>query len=198
MPCMRGQSRISGFPAIQASLAAGKAASNQRAYSYMIERGNPVPSVRVKLVDGNGIADSTSDAVLGTGLVAFFSVPGAFTPTCHVNHLPGFVANHAKLRAAGITRIVCAATNDHHVMKAWAEASGALGKIDFIADGNAELAKALGMAKDFTGSGMGTRYARTAMIIRNGIVDNVFVEDAPGVSASGAPAILMALETANG
>ena len=81
-------------------------------------------------------------------------------------------------------------------MKAWAETAGALGKIDFIADGNAELAKALGLAKDFSGGGMGTRFARAAMIIRNGVVDNVFVEDAPGVSGSGAPAILMALEAA--
>ncbi|WP_375449751.1 peroxiredoxin [uncultured Devosia sp.] len=163
----------------------------------MIERGNPVPSVPVKLVDADGTTDSTSDAVLGGGLVVFFSVPGAFTPTCHVNHLPGFIANEAKLRAAGVTRIVCASVNDAHVMKAWAEASGALGKIDFIADGNGELAKALGLDKDFSGGGMGTRFARSAMIIRDGIVDSVFVEDAPGVSGSGAPAILMALETAN-
>ena len=162
----------------------------------MVERGSPVPSVRVKLVDANGATDTTSDAVLGTGLVAFFSVPGAFTPTCHVNHLPGFIANENKLRAAGVTRIVCASVNDHHVMKAWAENSGALGKIDFIADGNGELAKALGLAKDFSGSGMGTRFARSAIIFRDGIVDSVFVEDAPGVSASGAPAILMALEAA--
>ena len=162
----------------------------------MVERGNPVPSVRVKLVDANGITDTTSDAVLGSGLVVLFSVPGAFTPTCHVNHLPGFIANASKLSKAGITRIVCASVNDHHVMKAWAESSGALGKIDFIADGNGELAKALGLAKDFSGSGMGTRFARSAMIIRNGVVDNVFVEDAPGVSGSGAPAILMALEAA--
>jgi glutaredoxin/glutathione-dependent peroxiredoxin len=163
----------------------------------MIERGNPVPSVRVKLVDANGIADTTSDAVLGTGLVVLFSVPGAFTPTCHVNHLPGFIANEAKLRAAGVTRIVCAAANDQHVMKAWAEATGALGKIDFLADGNADLAKAMGLDRDFSGGGMGTRYARAAMIIRDGVVDSVFVEDAPGVSGSGAPAILMALEAVN-
>ncbi|MEO8686505.1 MAG: peroxiredoxin [Devosia sp.] len=162
----------------------------------MIERGNPVPSVPVKLVDANGITDTASDMVLGSGLVALFSVPGAFTPTCHVNHLPGFIANESKLRAAGVTRIVCASVNDQHVMKAWAETAGALGKIDFIADGNAELAKALGLAKDFSGGGMGTRFARAAMIIRDGIVDNVFVEDAPGVSGSGAPAILMALEAA--
>ena len=163
----------------------------------MIERGNPVPSVRVKLVDANGTTDTTSDVVLGSGLVAFFAVPGAFTPTCHVNHLPGFIANASKLRAAGVTRIVCATVNDHHVVKAWAEASGALGKVDFIADGNAALAAALGLAKDFSGSSMGTRFARSAMLIRNGIVDKVFLEDAPGVSASGAPAILMALEVVN-
>jgi peroxiredoxin len=81
-------------------------------------------------------------------------------------------------------------------MKAWAEASGALGKIDFIADGNAELAEALGLAEDKSSSGMGKRFTRSAMLIRNGIVDAVFVEDAPGVNASGAPAILMALEAA--
>ncbi|HTN64354.1 MAG TPA: peroxiredoxin [Devosia sp.] len=162
----------------------------------MVERGNPVPSVRVKLVDANGSTDTTSDAVLGTGLVVFFSVPGAFTPTCHVNHLPGFLANAAKLRAAGVTRIVCAAANDQHVIKAWAEASGALGKIDFIADGNADLARAMGLDKDFSGGGMGTRFACSAIVIRDGIVESVFVEDAPGVSGSGAPAILMALEAA--
>jgi peroxiredoxin len=162
----------------------------------MIDRGSPVPSVGVKLVTADGATDTTSDAILGTGLVVLFTVPGAFTPTCHVNHLPGFVANEAKLRAAGVDRIVCATVNDHHVVKAWAQASGALGAVDFIADGNAELAEALGLMKDFSGSGMGMRYARAALLIRNGIVDAVFVEDAPGVNASGAPAILMALEAA--
>src|SRR5690606_38608760 len=159
-------------------------------------RGSPVPSVRVKLVSAEGATDTTSDAVLGSGLVVFFAVPGAFTPTCHVNHLPGFVANAAKLKAAGVDTIVCAAANDHHVMKAWAEASGALSDIAFLADGNAVLAKALGLDKDFSASGMGTRYVRSAMIIRDGVVEAVFVEDAPGVNASGAPAILMALEAA--
>lgn len=162
----------------------------------MIERGSPVPSVKVKLVNADGAADTTSDAVLGQGLVVFFAVPGAFTPTCHLNHLPGFLANEAKLRAAGVDRIVCAAANDAHVMKAWAEASGAMGKIDFLADGNAELAEALGLTKDYTGSGMGKRFTRSAMLIRNGVVEGVFLEDAPGVTATGAPAILMALEAA--
>jgi len=160
----------------------------------MIKAGDTIPSVPVKLVDANGVTDTTSTAVLGTGRVVFFAVPGAFTPTCHVNHLPGFIANADKLHAAGVDRIVCAAANDHHVVKAWAEATGALGKIDFIADGNAALAKALGLDKDFSGAGMGTRFTRSAMLITDGVVDAVFVEDAPGVTATGAPAILMALE----
>lgn len=164
----------------------------------MIERGSPIPSVPVKLVNAEGSTDTTADVALGGGTVVMFAVPGAFTPTCHVNHLPGFLANIGKLRTAGVHRVVCASVNDQHVMKAWAEASNALGDIEFLADGNAALAEAMGLAKDARGGGMGTRFARSAMIIRNGIVDAVFVEDAPGVSTSGAPAILMALEVANG
>jgi len=162
----------------------------------MIDRGIPVPSAAIKLVTADGVTDTTSDVALGSGTVVLFTVPGAFTPTCHVNHLPGFVANIGKLRAAGVDRVVCASVNDHHVIKAWAEASNALGDIDFIADGNAALAEALGLAKDFSRAGMGKRFARAAMIIRDGVVDAAFVEDAPGVTASGAPAILMALEAA--
>jgi peroxiredoxin len=163
----------------------------------MIERGNAIPSVGVKLVNASGISDVTSDAVLGEGIVVLFSVPGAFTPTCHVNHLPGFLANAGKLRAAGVSKIVCVAANDQHVMKAWAESSEALDTIEFMADGNGELARMLGLAKDLSPFGMGTRYARAAMIVRDGVVSDVFVEDGPGVNASGAHAILMALEAAN-
>ena len=163
----------------------------------MTERGSAVPSVNTKLIDAQGTSETTSDVLLGTGLVVFFAVPGAFTPTCHVNHLPGFVANASKLRTAGVDRIVCASVNDAHVMKAWAEASGALGEIDFLADGNGELADAMGLSKDLSVAGMGKRFTRSAVLIRDGIVEDVFIEDAPGVTATGAPAILMALETAN-
>ena len=163
----------------------------------MIERGSPLPSVPTKLVTADGISDTTTDAVLGQGLVVLFTVPGAFTPTCHVNHLPGFLANQAKLKAAGVDRIVCASVNDHHVMKAWAENTGALGQIDFLADGSGAMAKAFGLQLDLTAAGMGPRFARSAVLIRDGVVQDVFVEDGPGVNASGAPAILMALEAAN-
>ena len=161
----------------------------------LVKVGDPIPSVPAKLVDASGIADATSDEVLGHGRVVFFTVPGAFTPTCDTNHLPGFLANAAKIRAAGVGRIVCGSTNDHHVMKAWATASEALGAIDFLADGNGLLAKALGLDKDMTGSGMGVRFARSAMLIREGIVEAVFVEEKRGeVTGSGAPAILLALQ----
>lgn len=163
----------------------------------MIERGDAIPSVGIKLVTASEVSETTSDVALGSGTVVFFAVPGAFTPTCHLNHLPGFLASAAKLEAAGVDRIVCAATNDAHVMKAWAEATEALGTIDFLADGNAGLATALGLAKDMSAFGMGTRYARSAMIVRDGKVSDIFVEDAPGVNTTGAPAILMALEVAN-
>ncbi len=160
----------------------------------MIQSGNTIPNVGIKLVTAEGIEDTTTGEVLGQGVVVLFSVPGAFTPTCHVNHLPSFLANAGKLRAAGVDRIVCVSVNDHHVMKAWAEASGALDDVAFLADGNGELAKATGLDKDFSGAGMGLRFARAALIIRNGVVDRVFVEEGPGVNTSGAPAVLMALE----
>lgn len=160
----------------------------------MIEAGAAIPAIAIKLVDATGISDTTADAVLGQGRVVMFAVPGAFTPTCHLNHLPGFIANAPKLRAAGVDRIVCVSANDHHVLKAWADATEALGKIDFIADGNGALARALGLDADMSKAGMGTRFRRSAMIVEAGKVRSVFVEDAPGVSASGAPAILMALE----
>jgi peroxiredoxin len=168
---------------------------SERGKSHMIERGDRIPSVPVKVIDGNGISDGMSDAVLGTGKVVFFSVPGAFTPTCHTNHLPGFIANAEKLRAEGVSRIVCAATNDHHVMKSWAEATDALGEVDFIADGNGLFAKALGFDKNMSEFGMGQRYRRAAMLVDNGTVEAVFVEEVGGVSVSGAPAILLALQT---
>ena len=158
----------------------------------MIQAGEKIPSIPIKLVDPNGISDATSEAVLGTGTVVFFAVPGAFTPTCDTSHLPGFVANAQKFANLGVTRIVCGAVNDHHVVKAWAERSDALGKVDFIADGEGLLADGIGLSKQI--AGMGKRFARFAMIITDGVVRDIFVQDVAGVTVSGAPAVLLALE----
>ena len=157
-----------------------------------IQRGDAIPPVPVKLVGSGDTVDTTSDAVLGTGKVVFFGVPGAFTPTCDTSHLPGFVSNVAKFKALGVDRIVCGTVNDHHVTKAWAERSNAVGKVEFIADAHANLADALGLVKQ--SNDLGKRFARFAMIIENGVVKDLFVQDVSGVTVSGAPAVLLALE----
>jgi peroxiredoxin len=159
----------------------------------MIQAGDKLPSIAVKLIDAAGVSDADTLDILGKGRVVLFGVPGAFTPTCDTAHLPGFVANAGKLTAAGIDRIVCATVNDHHVTQAWAQRSEALGKIDFIADANARFAEALGLAKDNPALG-GRRFTRFAMLLRDGVVDKLFVQDVAGVTVSGAPAILLALQ----
>ena len=159
----------------------------------MIQPGEKLPSIAVKLIDAAGVTDADTLDILGQGRVVLFGVPGAFTPTCDTAHLPGFVANADKIKAAGISRIVCATVNDHHVTQAWAERSEALGKIDFIADASARFAEALGLAKDNPNLG-GRRFARFAMIVRDGVVEKLFVQDVAGVTVSGAPAILLALQ----
>jgi peroxiredoxin len=160
----------------------------------MISPGDRIPATPVKLIDAGGVTDTTADAVLGGPLVVLFGVPGAFTPTCDTSHLPGFVANVSKFKAFGATRIVCATVNDHHVTKAWAERSEALGKVDFLADPHGALADAMGLSKLF--DALGKRFVRFAAILRGGVVDKLFVQDVSGVTVSGAPAVLLALEAA--
>ena len=162
----------------------------------MIKKGDLIPSVPVKLVNNSGVTDADSTVVLSAGKVVLFTLPGAFTPTCHANHLPGYVANAPEIRAKGVNRIVCATVNDEFVVKAWANDQNALGAVEFIADGNGELARVLGLAVDRTASVMGNRFTRTALVIDDGIVGAVFTEDKNGqVTSSGARAILAALET---
>lgn len=158
----------------------------------MIQPGEKIPSVPVKLVTSEGIRDADSAALVADGLSVIFGVPGAFTPTCDTSHLPGFVANVSKFTGLGVAHIYCATVNDHFVTKAWAERSEAVGKVDFIADAHAALAEALGLAKSFPD--LGKRYARFAMIVENGVVKDLFVQDVSGVTVSGAPAVLLALE----
>jgi glutaredoxin/glutathione-dependent peroxiredoxin len=109
-----------------------------------------------------------------------FGLPGAFTPTCHKNHLPGFIANEARFRAKGIDRVAMTSVNDHHVLNAWSEATGATGKIDFLADGSAAFAKALGLDLDLTGGGLGIRSKRYAMLVKDGVVKELNIEPEAG------------------
>ena len=111
--------------------------------------------------------------------VVLFGLPGAFTPTCSMNHLPGFLENRDVILSKGVDEIAVVAVNDHHVMKAWSEATGGKGKILFLADGAAKFTKAIGMDADM--GPMGLRSKRFSMIVEDGVVRQLNVE--PGVPA---------------
>jgi peroxiredoxin len=157
----------------------------------MIKVGDRLPegSFRVKQDDDSMKQVPTSDFFKGQKVV-FVGVPGAFTSTCHVAHIPQFVTNQAAIKAKGVDRIVVMAVNDHHVMKSWSEALGAKGKIDFVADGDADYAKALGLSVQIPG--MGTRVKRFSMLVDDGVVKtlNFEPEGGKGIQATGAATIL--------
>jgi peroxiredoxin len=119
-----------------------------------------------------------------------FAVPGAFTPTCHKNHLPGFVKNADAIKAKGVDTIAVTAVNDGFVMDAWKKATNA-DAIEFLADGNADFAKAIGMELDASGNGLGTRSKRYSMLVDDGVVKKFNLEPAPGkVEVSGGDTLL--------
>jgi glutaredoxin/glutathione-dependent peroxiredoxin len=105
-------------------------------------------------------------------------VPGAFTPTCHRNHLPGYVQKKDEIKAKGVDSILVTSVNDVFVLEAWGKASGAEG-IEFLSDGNADFAKAIGLSMDGSGFGLGTRSQRYSMVVEDGVVKAINVEDAP-------------------
>ncbi|MFN0022574.1 MAG: peroxiredoxin [Parvularculaceae bacterium] len=144
-----------------------------------IAPGDKIPAVDVTLATADGPQKTSTAEIFGKGAVAFFAVPGAFTPTCSARHLPGFVDKAAELKSKGIDKIVCMSVNDAFVMKAWGQAHNALGSIDMVADGNADFTRALGLTLDARGFGMGERSKRFAAIIRDGVVADLFIE-APG------------------
>jgi peroxiredoxin len=121
----------------------------------------------------------TTDELFKGKTVVFFSVPGAFTPTCDAKHLPGFVELADKIKAKGVDTIACTAVNDVFVMNAWGRSSNVGDKILMLADGNGEYAKALGLELNASGFGMGTRGQRFAIIVKDGTAQHVNVE-APG------------------
>src|SRR5215204_2784355 len=120
-----------------------------------IKVGDKVPSGSFTVMTGEGPKPMTTDELFKGKKVVLFAVPGAFTPTCHKNHLPGFLKNADAIKAKGIDAIVVTAVNDVFVMDAWKKTSGAEGKIEFLADGNGDFAKALGLSLDASGHGLG-------------------------------------------
>ncbi len=145
-----------------------------------IKVGDRVPNATFRVMTGEGPKPKTSDDIFKGKKVALFAVPGAFTPTCNNLHMPSFLKNAAAMKAKGVSTIAVTGVNDVFVMEAWKKATGADGKIDFLADGNGEFAKAIDMAFDGSGNGLGTRSKRYSMLVDDGVVKQLNVEDAPG------------------
>ena len=156
-----------------------------------IAPGERLPDATLKTMTADGAANvSTGDFFAGKKVV-LFGVPGAFTPTCSMNHLPGFLENHDAILAKGADAIAVVSVNDVFVMNAWSKSAGNDGKITFLADGSADFAKAVGLDNDLSKAGMGTRYKRFSMIVDDGVVKTINIEEAPGkAEISGAARIL--------
>jgi peroxiredoxin len=155
--------------------------------------GDRVPEVKVFTFGEKGPEATTSTDVLGHGKVVLFGVPGAFTPTCSDHHLPGFVLRAEDLRAKGVDKVVCVSVNDPFVMGAWGKDQHVGNSVVMLADGNGELAKAMGLTMDGSGFGLGSRSQRYAAILQDGVVSWLAVEPGPGLSASSVEEVLAAL-----
>ena len=144
-----------------------------------IKVGDQIPSMKLMMGTPDGPKETSTDEVFKGKKVVLFAVPGAFTPTCSVKHLPSFVQNADALKAKGVDTIACIAVNDAFVMAAWGKEQGTDGKITMLADGSAAFTKAIGLELDLIGRGMGTRSQRYALIAQDGKVTHLAVE-APG------------------
>ncbi len=141
-----------------------------------IQEGDKIPSVSLKTMTSEGPKDITTEEIFSGKTVAFFSVPGAFTPTCSASHLPSYINNAAALRDKGVDSIVCMSVNDAFVMGAWGDSQGAGDDVLMLADGNGDLAKALDLELDGSGFGLGMRSQRFSFIAKDGVVDTLNVE----------------------
>ena len=156
-----------------------------------IKVGDRLPEAKFRVMTAEGPAWKTTDEVFKGKKVVLFAVPGAFTPTCHKNHLPGFLQNAQAFKAKGVDTIAVTGVNDCFVMDAWKKASSADGKVEFLADGNGDFAKAIDMTLDGSGNGLGIRSKRYAMLVEDGVVKKLNIEDAPGkCDISGGQALL--------
>lgn len=153
-----------------------------------IKVGETLPEGTFTRMTESGPAPVTTRELFAGKKVVLFAVPGAFTPTCSKQHLPGYLQEHDAIKARGVDTIACLAVNDVFVLDEWAKANGVGDRILMLADGNGAYVKALGLEFDLSGFGMGTRSRRFSMVVVDGVVKELNVEAGPGVSVSGAGA----------
>ena len=160
----------------------------------IIQVGDRLPAVNLKQLTADGIKDVPITELISGKRVVLFAVPGAFTPTCSEKHLPGFLDQAGAIRAKGVDAILCVAVNDPFVVGAWEKAKNVGGKVIMLSDGNAEFTRAIGLDFDGSAVGLGTRSKRYAMVVDDGVVKTLMVEDAPAqAEKSSASAVLAAL-----
>lgn len=158
-----------------------------------IKQGDKLPEVQItEVADGKPNPANLGELSKGKRIVVF-AVPGAFTPTCSLKHLPGFVEHAGAIKAKGVADVFCLSVNDPFVMDAWGKQTGVAGKVRMLADGNGALTRALGLVLDGSGFGLGERSQRYAMVLRDGVVEKLFVEPGPGLTVSSAESVIASL-----
>ncbi|GAB4238974.1 MAG: peroxiredoxin [Kiloniellaceae bacterium] len=158
-----------------------------------IQVGDRIPSATLRYKTDEGIKEITTEEIFKGKKVVLFSLPGAFTPTCSAKHLPGFVEKAADIKGKGVDSIICMSVNDAFVMDAWGRDQKVGDKVQLLADGNGDFAKALGLELDATGVGLGIRAQRFAMVVEDGVVKTLNVEEPGAFEVSSAEAMLAAL-----
>jgi glutaredoxin/glutathione-dependent peroxiredoxin len=155
-----------------------------------IQVGDSIPSAALSIMTADGPSAITTDDIFKGKTVALFGLPGAFTPTCSAQHLPGFVANADALKAKGVDSIVCLAVNDAFVMGAWGKDQNVGDKVMLVADGSAQFTKAAGLELDLTERGLGLRCQRFSMVVDDGVVKSLNIDPAGTFEATSAEKIL--------
>src|ERR1700719_1108510 len=158
-----------------------------------IKVGDRLPDTKFRMMTPDGPAWKSTDDIFKGKKVALFAVPGAFTGTCHKTHVPSILQSADAIKSTGVDTIAVTSVNDVFVMDAWKKATAA-DKIEFLADGNGEFAKALELSFDGSGNGLGTRSRRYSMLVEDGVVKKLNIEEAPGkVEVSGGDTLLKQL-----
>ena len=157
-----------------------------------IQEGDKLPEATLHTMQEGRPTPVTTADLFGGKKVVLFAVPGAFTPTCSQAHLPGYVVNADAIKGKGVDSIICLSVNDAFVMGAWGDSANAE-ELQMVGDGNGEFTQAIGLEMDGSGFGLGTRSQRYAMIVEDGTVTKLAVEDPGQFEVSAAEAILGAL-----
>ena len=150
----------------------------------MIKTGDKIPSVTLRQVTETGVQEVSTEQFFNGKRVALFAVPGAFTSTCSAKHLPSYIQNLAMLKGKGVDAVACTAVNDPAVMRAWGQHHKADG-IVMLSDGNGDFARSLGLEADMSQHGMGRRSRRYSMLVENGVVKQLNLEEPGAFGVSG-------------